>query len=239
MKMIISELGILLSGGKVTSGKNQFYFSQIEFLRVFLLALLLSLVSGLIVFSFFEIFNIEKPVSVFLNSVRQKTWVYKIGLACLYAPIVEELKFRLCLKYSKINFAAFSGIWLFYLLQKFVTGYGIFGEPNHTSLAVGLSLILMAMVYSFLYENRDINNRLEEFWQKYYKVIFYVSVVGFGLHHMTDFDLRFSTLLLIPIITLPQTSLGFLLGYVRLKYGFLHGILLHSAYNFFLLCFQF
>ncbi|TKT93181.1 CPBP family glutamic-type intramembrane protease [Dyadobacter frigoris] len=239
MKMIISELGILLSSGKVISSKNQFYLRLIEFFRIFLLALLLSFVSGLIILAFFEIFKIEKPVNVFLNSFRQKSWFYQIALACLYAPIVEELQFRLCLKYSQINFAAFSGIWLFYFLKRFMTGYGLFGEHNHTSLAIGLSLIIMGAIYSFLHEHRNVNNRLAEFCQKHYKVLFYISVIGFGFLHKTNFDSSFSTLLLTPVITLPQTSLGFMLGYVRLKYGFLYGILLHSAFNFFLLCFQF
>lgn len=239
MKIIISELGILLSSGKVVSSRNQFYVRLIEFLRIFLLALLLSFFSGLLVFTFFEVFNIEKPLNVFLASFRQKSWLYQIGLACIYAPVVEELQFRLCLKYSRINFAAFSGIWLFYFLKRFIVGFGLFGEYNQTSSAVGLSLILVAAIYSFLHENRYINNRLEEFWQKYYKVIFYVSVIGFGFLHTTNFDLRFSTMMLIPIITLPQTSLGFMLGFIRLKYGLLYGILLHSAFNFFLLCFQF
>lgn len=239
MKMIISELGILLLSGKVVSSRNQFYQRLIEFIRIFLLALLLSFVSAFIILAFFEIFNIEKPVNIFLNSVRQKTWVYQIGLACLSAPIVEELQCRLWLKYSRINFATFSGIWLFYFFKRVIVGFGLFGEHDNTSLAIGLSLIVMAMVYSYLHENNTINNRLERFWQKYYKVIFYVSVIGFGFLHTTNFDLRFSTMMLIPIITLPQTSLGFMLGYVRLKYGFLYGILLHSAFNFFQLCFQF
>lgn len=239
MKMIISELSILLSEGKVISGKNQFYFRLLEFLRIYLLALLLSFFSGILIFTFFEVFNIEKPLNVFLNSFRQESWVYQIALACLYAPIVEELQFRLALKYSKINFAAFSGIWSFYFLKKFMAGYGLFGEMNHISLAVGLSLIFMASIYSFLHGKVDVNNRLGEFWHRRYKVIFYVSVIGFGLLHSTNFDWRFSTLLLIPILTLPQTSLGFMLGYVRLKYGFSYAILLHAGFNLSFLWFSF
>lgn len=239
MKMIISELSILLSGGKFISSKNQFCPRLIEFLRIFLLALLLVFVSVCIMLAFFGIFRIEKPVNVFLNSFRQQTRFYQIGLACLYAPIVEELQFRLCLNYSKINFAAFSGIWVFYFFKRFMTGDGLFGEHNHISLAIGLSMILIAAVYSFLNENRNINNHFERFFEKHYKVIFYVSVIGFGFLHMTNFDLRSPTYLLIPILTLPQTSLGLVLGYVRLKYGFLYGVLLHSAFNLLLLCLQF
>lgn len=239
MKVIISELSILLSNGKVISGKNQFYLRLIEFLRIYSLTLLLSFFSGLLIFTFFEVFNIEKPLNIFLIHFRQKSWFYQIGLVCLYAPIVEELQCRLWLKYSRINFATFSGIWAFYFFRRVIVGFGLFGERDNTSLAIGLSLIVMATVYSYLHENNAVNNRLERFWQKYYKVIFYVSVIGFGFLHTTNFDLRFSTMMLIPIITLPQTSLGFMLGYVRLKYGFLYGILLHSAFNFFQLCFQF
>jgi membrane protease YdiL (CAAX protease family) len=38
-----------------------------------------------------------------------------------------------------------------------------------------------------------------------------------------------------PILTLPQLSLGFLLGYLRLKYGVGYSMLLHGGYNFFIL----
>jgi hypothetical protein len=203
----------------------------IGFFRIYLLALLLSFISGLILVFFFDIFKLEKPVNIFLQSFTQRSWFYQIALASLYAPIVEETQFRLCLNYSKIKFAAFSGIWFYYFMHKFMHGYGLFGEHDQTSLAIGLCLILMAAVYSFLHEHSDVDSRMEKFWEKHHKALFYVSVIGFGFLHVTNFEGGLYSLLLTPVITLRQTCLGFMLGYVRLKYGFLYSVLLHSAYN--------
>ena len=65
----------------------------------------------------------------------------------------------------------------------------------------------------------------------YFKFLFYLSAFTFGWVHIFNFEFTSSHYAFIPIITLPQTMLGFILGYIRIHYGFWYGVLLHFLYN--------
>lgn len=67
--------------------------------------------------------------------------------------------------------------------------------------------------------------------KSYFKWIYYVSAVLFGWIHMVTYAFDSSHYLFIPFITLTQTFAGFLLGYVRMIYGFWYGVLLHAVHN--------
>ncbi|AZA66449.1 hypothetical protein EG345_18430 [Chryseobacterium carnipullorum] len=49
--------------------------------------------------------------------------------------------------------------------------------------------------------------------------------------HISNYEFTLDTLLLAPIITLPKLISSFVGGFVRVKYGFLYCLLLHSFHN--------
>ncbi|TDE13793.1 CPBP family intramembrane glutamic endopeptidase [Dyadobacter psychrotolerans] len=65
----------------------------------------------------------------------------------------------------------------------------------------------------------------------YFKWLYYLSSLSFGWIHIFTYDYDQSHYLYIPIITGAQTFAGLLFGYVRIRYGFWYGVLLHSMYN--------
>ena len=67
--------------------------------------------------------------------------------------------------------------------------------------------------------------------KSYFRWVYYLSAVLFGLVHVSNYELSESQNLLISIIILPQLFLGFMLGFVRIKYGFYYCVLLHAVYN--------
>ncbi|GLU55976.1 hypothetical protein Dfri01_54370 [Dyadobacter frigoris] len=67
--------------------------------------------------------------------------------------------------------------------------------------------------------------------KSYFKWVYYLSAVLFGWIHIITYAFDSSHYLFVPLITLPQTLMGFLLGYVRMIYGFWYGVLLHAVYN--------
>lgn len=110
-------------------------------------------------------------------------------LAAVGAPILEELLFRLFLKYER-NFI-FRGI---------------------DSIS---------------------NGKAKLFWHKYFRFFFYLSAILFSLIHIGNYDNNSLLFYLFaPIIVLPQLIVGFTLGFVRMKLGFLWGVLMHGLYNF-------
>jgi hypothetical protein len=50
--------------------------------------------------------------------------------------------------------------------------------------------------------------------------------------HITNYDLTTKIILLTPVLVLPQLIGGFDMSFVRMKYGFLTGLLFHCTNNF-------
>jgi len=92
MKKIFSELGFLLIHGRINNIRSDSVSQRLNlFLRLCMLALLFNLVASIIKVRFFEFFNIARPSNVFFDSLKKEALSYQFALACLYAPIVEEL----------------------------------------------------------------------------------------------------------------------------------------------------
>ena len=61
---------------------------------------------------------------------------------------------------------------------------------------------------------------------------------GIWVIHILNINLSLNHLLLSPIILLPHFIAGILYGFIRLKYGFLWGLILHILYNSMVFSFQ-
>ncbi len=66
---------------------------------------------------------------------------------------------------------------------------------------------------------------------RFFKYVFYASVLVFGFYHITNFEITTVTLLFSPLLVAPQLSVGFLLGFIRVRFNLLWAIALHAAYN--------
>jgi len=67
--------------------------------------------------------------------------------------------------------------------------------------------------------------------EKQFKIGFYVFAILFGFVHITNFNITTTVLLLSPLLVLPQTLVGGYLGYIRVRFGLLWSMALHSSYN--------
>src|SRR5690606_35274026 len=72
------------------------------------------------------------------------------------------------------------------------------------------------------------------FWQRNFKIIFYLVAILFGLIHSLNFENEWNWLLilLLPILILSQSVTGLFLGYIRLRLGFFWAVLFHGCFNF-------
>ena len=93
-------------------------------------------------------------------------------------------------------------------------------------------LILGAIILAPVLEEGIFRLFLGSFRNKpYFKFFFYISALLFGWIHIFNFEFTSSHYVFIPIIALPQTMLGLILGCIRINYGFWYGVLLHFLYN--------
>ncbi|WP_027066871.1 CPBP family intramembrane glutamic endopeptidase [Maribacter sp. Hel_I_7] len=66
---------------------------------------------------------------------------------------------------------------------------------------------------------------------KLFKIAFYLFTVLFGFMHISNFEMTKQVLLFSPLLVAPQISVGFLLGYIRVRFGLIWSMALHACYN--------
>lgn len=169
-------------------------------------------------FSFQEI--IDKVQ--FTQSVR-----YNVLYILIVAPILEEIMFRLPLKFNRTNlFIALLTFYFFFYLR-YAGLYASFWWPQliPTIFFVALCwLVVFHLCKDSFYKTIS---------TKYFGVLFYILAITFGLLHVTNF-IEFVPQNLIffsPIFAFHQVIMGFFLGYLRVKKGLIWSIALHVCFN--------
>lgn len=117
----------------------------------------------------------------------------------LVVPFIEELIFRLPLKYKR-NY-----------LLRFVIFLGTkYGPESSRERFEGTVLRL---------------------WRTYFWVFFYTSCLIFALMHIFNYTDYKQILMWSPLLTSVQLLLGFIVSYLRIRFGFLWGLYFHAMYN--------
>ena len=147
-------------------------------------------------------------------------------LLVIFVPIIEEILFRLWQNYNKRNIIISLTLILLLPLINLL-------KVKHFSTTYFIILgIILISLFIFCLFWRGYTDQSVRISIKYKKLLFYVSAVSFGLLHITNFaPINYSIILIYPIFVLPQIIMGFTIGYTRIKYGFLYGLLLHCMIN--------
>jgi hypothetical protein len=140
--------------------------------------------------------------------------------------LFEELIFRLPLIATRVNI--FTSLILAYYLFHF--------SPNFPISIAGIHEVVKYLVFALVTSGILYNLKTiiyTSFINKYYGIYFYTITVVFGLLHIRNFiSLVPENLIIIaPIFVVHQMIIGFFLGYIRLKQGFVWSVLLHILFN--------
>ena len=144
-------------------------------------------------------------------------------------PIIEEILFRLFLNFKKKEICLSVFFMLLLALGIRVNSEALF--LLSTWVKVGISLSVVVVLYFFVIDNIKFSIRLQ-------RSLTIVSIITFGLMHIDNLEkIYYSLLLIYPFFVLPQMLIGYFATNLRLKQGFVWGILLHCMTNltFFLL----
>ncbi len=121
-------------------------------------------------------------------------------------------------------------IWIVFILTVIVLPFIeeiIFRLP----LRYKRNYFLRLLSYLFIGRKSDNSILIHEFWKNQYPIIFYLSIVVFALIHFFNYDLESTLIYLFPILILPQFVLGLFVGYLRVRFSFIYGFLLHAFHN--------
>lgn len=153
--------------------------------------------------------------------------------ALIWAPIVEELTFRFCLRRVAM-------LWWFVPLMVviLVLGAGL-GSGVLLAIAVWLcwapmwvkhgamspeGLQRLAPAYRLSWAQRVRVRRL-------YPWLYHCSAIAFAAVHLYNFRLHEMPWTLMPLLVLPQWVTGLVLGWIRVRRGIGASILLHGMFN--------
>lgn len=170
---------------------------------------------GLIDIDFYRAPNVPNMI-VFI------AWAASIALVI---PLIEEFVFRLHLRPTKVNLGISVVAIIIFSILNFL--------PKNCSAVlmtfIGALGVLLLILY-FAFSGR-INPVIEERWQRKYLIVFYITAVIFGGGHILNYKLSLSLLIFSPLVVAPQIFLGVNIGYLRVRYGFGWGLLLHIVHN--------
>lgn len=195
------------------------YFSD-EFRKPFFKDLLLLLVGyfilvipiGVMLLALSRIFDISmKTMDV--------PYYQRVVYGLILGPIVEEIFFRLMYVFKKKNIfivlLTSLGLAILFLIKS---------EPAKAYIFFILCLTFSLCLLSFDKVRKVINI--------HFKVFFYGMAIVFAFLHVFNFDgINSMRYLLTVFIIIPQFILGILLGYIRLKHGFIYAVGFHMAVN--------
>ncbi len=226
----LKELFKFLKSPDINASNSQSIKTNIK--DSFALLLLKIFISILLAIIVMQLFDAEQTT---MDKFKDKfSPIVILLLGGLLAPLLEEIAFRLSLKFKPIYLSLSTTLLFFYLISKFYFKTGYINLDNHFLLRLSLSLLIGVMVYIV---STKYSNNFKNFWNNNFNWIYYFSIILFGFVHITNFDMNTKNLLLMPVLTLPQSVGGIFTGYVRIKYGFIYACFFHSINNLFALSF--
>jgi len=153
-------------------------------------------------------------------------------------PLFEEIAFRLSLKFKPTYFALTTGGFTYYVFTKaiFKSRLSLIDDTFWYRVIIAISMVLITYV---LCSGKNIKLRMQQYWERHFKIIYYLSCTSFAWLHIFNFELSLLNLLWMPILTLPQLFSATIAGYTRVAFGFQYPLLVHMITNIFFLSLTF
>jgi len=145
-------------------------------------------------------------------------------------PLFEEMTFRLSLKFNPMYLALTAGGFSFYILTKAVFKSRLSLVDDTFWYRVISTVIIVLIVYAVC-SRKTVNVNVQRFWERHFRMIYYLSCLSFAWLHIFNFELSLVNLFWMPILTLPQLFSATIAGYTRVVFGFQYPLLVHMITN--------
>lgn len=233
--------GLFLPKYDYNFNRPQFTTKLVNTIRIFALQFGLAIILGIIISIVAQAINYDLENNQINQAVEQLSVPMIIFLTVIFAPFTEEISFRLALKYSPFRFGiafSFTILTVLGILEQFHI-YTIsflrvrldLLEPfAYTLVYIGAGLFV-GLLFGIILKAFTSQQAIEKIYKRLFPLLFYFSVIAFGLIHITNYVGFEKIWMYTPILVMPQLVIGLFLGYVRVRYGFGWGVLLHGLHN--------
>lgn len=193
-----------------TDKKSSFLLKSYVYLWLLYIAYGISL--GILSVWFPEIINKEYEQTAIMDMARNNPFQLFI-LACIFAPIVEEMMFRTLIKPSHSDLILCICSWPIFL------GIRLLPESAHWLINLAFSGVLLFTIHTLLKqlipENKTVFIR-QKISQFAVPILIMTSLI-FGLVHISNYVDNGTFTIALIILIIPQVIAGFMLGIVKLK----------------------
>ncbi|WP_306012305.1 MULTISPECIES: hypothetical protein [unclassified Allomuricauda] len=193
--------------------------------KMFVVKFLLTLIIGVGIGLFYEPENLTKS-----GMMDRFTNPLLLFLVVFVLSLMEELAFRLSLKFNPIYLAFSTGVLAYYVLSKGIYQTKLSDVENHFTIRL-IIVISVIIVSYYIFRVPRIKKKLEKFWKSNFRYILYFFCFGFAWPHILNYELSLLNLLLFPILTFDKLVSAFCYGYVRMRYGFIYSFGTHIVWN--------
>jgi hypothetical protein len=222
----------------ISPAEGSIFFKFKQIFKLWSFSIIVAGVVGVLTSLFLSFLDIKDINNYVVDLFTEQPLHIFLLLSLLWAPITEELTFRLGLKYSPlrlgISLALISVLLGSFLLQlsasflplwllSFIEGKGVF------------IYLLLAVVLSFVFTRilgkPDIKEKAQKIYENNYGSIFYTFVILFAIVHILNFYNIAGIWYILPLLVFPQLIFGIFLSYIRVKFGITWSIAGHFLHN--------
>lgn len=210
------------------------YFSLSEEIKTsrkivaFVLALLLLVFGTFIYKEIFEQLQRIRGFSPKHSDIDIPTYILFITTVIVY-PVIEELVFRLSLRFSPLNIVLSLCLLIAYKYLIRLEVLSLFYYVGSFLIIKILFLVVIGIILYLLLNISAVKNRIEFVWRHYHWIVFSTSIFTFGCVHIDKFNIPDYYVAF--VIVTWFGFIGFLLSYVRLKIGIFASIFFHILIN--------
>jgi membrane protease YdiL (CAAX protease family) len=198
-------------------------------LLIFFGLLILSLIPAKILlllishFYSFDLFKTQKN-----NFLSVADGLKLLIILTLLTPILEEIMFRLWLSFKKPHIILSLTVIFSLLLNTFNNNDVSTQKINVLFFENLFIAVLLGIIIGYIIFLKP----LELFFTRNFKFFYWISCIGFGLIHISNYQpLQMNIFWIYPFLVLPQIISGFFFGYFRVKKGFFVALLFHCLVN--------
>ena len=168
-------------------------------------------------------FSIKKSVEINKSGSYEYWGIYRGIISVIFAPIAEEIVFRMLLTFKKNWFAFSISFGLFFFLND-----SIYIIDSYTAIGIIVPIFVFVSLLILLR-----NKELIIFEERLFNLWCYLLIISFSWVHITNFSpVNWKLVYFYPIYVLPQLFYGIILSYLMVKYkGIIWPIFVHIMIN--------
>jgi len=221
---------------------NKPFFKKLgDIIKYWSLGIVLAFFIAILSSAFLNNIGADDSQNILQDFFKNNSILAIILIVFFVGPIIEELTFRLGLRYSPFNFA-YAFVFVLFLLSEFLIAssenfeqiidktidfFGIF----YFFIVLLLVLVSLGFLLGFILSKITISKKISKFYQNNFPLIFYSSTILFASVHFFNFANFKELYLVLPFLVAPQLLLGFILAYIRMRYGLRWSIFYHFFHN--------